>query len=946
MKGLRFYALLTFAAYAAFFVACSGQSVSGKLSGASGSPQTQRLDAAIEELMSLEAPPGADADVWSQLKFALADALKDLGKDRFVSIAPIGTASRVPDLSYESDGDGTFTLKWTYRNHGDYDQSGEVGISDITPIALNYLQSTTDEPLVDPDEVIDGDFSGEVGVSDITPIALNFQSTVAKYLIEGSNNAGGPWTAAGEAPFPVGQIPFWFRPFSFDLGSAPEFDFYRVVPDDGQGNRGIPSNVAARPVVPIAPDIISVSPLFVQAQTQATFTAVVEGDPPHLYTWNFGGGASPNTSNEPAPTVTAGSVGIYSCTVRVSNGIGEETFPFTLEVTPGAPPDITSVSPLSAQMGQQVTFTASVTGDLPMTYAWDFGGGATPDTSADESPTVNAGDLGSYDCTLTVTNASGNDVFPFTFQVTELPAPPVIFDVQPQSGQEGEIITFNATVDGAGPLTYTWDFGGGAAPNTSSEISPQVTLGAPGTYPASLVLSNEAGNDTFNFDLTVNANPLPPDVISVSPTSGIEGNNVTFSAVVTGTPPFTYAWDFGGGGTPDTSGEESPLVTLGPAGVYDASLTVTNAQGEDIFDFSLTVNPPGQDWSVYIVADGGGGEYASLGVFGGKPCIAYYDPGEEDLMFAYCSTADGSGTWTSTTVDSKGMGLGDVGRYCYLANMGGVPGISYYEGGIDGNLKYAENASSDGTGTWFKYTIDSTGDVGMDTSCTKVGGRHAFAYYDADNGDLKYARANTTNPGGTYTKVTVDSAGDAGWSTTLLVAGGKPVIGYFADDGSTVSYKFAYANDFDGTGTWTKTTVRDVQSGLFAYGHSLCVVGFNPAVGLYNWGNGILEYGVNAQQDGSGAWTFHDVDGQTNISLFLGMAEVGGLPAIAFRDFDAGGLWAATCDTADGSGTWSTSDIDSTGGLEYASVASVDGGRIGVAYYDSGADSLKFAIHD
>jgi len=83
--------------------------------------------------------------------------------------------------------------------------------------------------------------------------------------------------------------------------------------------------------------------------------------------------------------------------------------------------------------------------------------------------------------------------------------------------------------------------------------------------------------------------PEPPDITDAQPQSGVEGAEVTFGATVTGTEPFTYAWDFGGGATPNTSTEASPTVTLGSAGTYDASLTVTNDYGEDSFPFTLVV---------------------------------------------------------------------------------------------------------------------------------------------------------------------------------------------------------------------------------------------------------------------------------------------------------------------------------------------------------------------
>src|SRR5690606_39405523 len=67
-----------------------------------------------------------------------------------------------------------------------------------------------------------------------------------------------------------------------------------------------------------------------------------------------------------------------------------------------------------------VDFTATATdpdGDTPLTYAWDFGDGATADT-ADASHTYTA--VGTYTATVTVTDARGAASFE-TIEITVTP---------------------------------------------------------------------------------------------------------------------------------------------------------------------------------------------------------------------------------------------------------------------------------------------------------------------------------------------------------------------------------------------------------------------------------------------------------------------------------------------------------------------------------------------
>ncbi|MEO7993466.1 MAG: cytochrome c peroxidase [bacterium] len=98
------------------------------------------------------------------------------------------------------------------------------------------------------------------------------------------------------------------------------------------------------------------------------------------------------------------------------------------------PPDITTISPLGGGPATDVTFSATVTGDTPTSWLWDFGGGATPNTSSDPAPQVTlAAAEGSFNASLTVVNPDGNDTFNFTLIVeANVPVlPPTPFDYNP-----------------------------------------------------------------------------------------------------------------------------------------------------------------------------------------------------------------------------------------------------------------------------------------------------------------------------------------------------------------------------------------------------------------------------------------------------------------------------------------------------------------------------------
>jgi len=148
---------------------------------------SQSMGDALGELDALARPAGVDAELWAQLKSAFADTLAARGQAKMVSAPPTGSANRVNDLSITDNGDGTFRLTWHYRNLGDYDQNGTVGVSDITPLAQHFGQTYDSE--AEPNcllAVIDSSGNGVVDIADITAIAANFGREFGGYAVERS----------------------------------------------------------------------------------------------------------------------------------------------------------------------------------------------------------------------------------------------------------------------------------------------------------------------------------------------------------------------------------------------------------------------------------------------------------------------------------------------------------------------------------------------------------------------------------------------------------------------------------------------------------------------------------------------------------------------------------------------------------------------------------------
>jgi len=133
---------------------------------------------------------------------------------RTVSAPPDSASSSIPDLTFNS---GTGELSWHFYNQGDYDQNGEVGLSDLAPIARFYQQSVAPADVNTAKGVADGDGNGLVTLGDIQPIAANFLKSVnGGWKVYGSANTADyptdPHGGNGGATFLVGKLLDQFDP--------------------------------------------------------------------------------------------------------------------------------------------------------------------------------------------------------------------------------------------------------------------------------------------------------------------------------------------------------------------------------------------------------------------------------------------------------------------------------------------------------------------------------------------------------------------------------------------------------------------------------------------------------------------------------------------------------------------------------------------------------------
>ena len=234
-----------------------------------------------------------------------------------------------------------------------------------------------------------------------------------------------------------------------------------------------------------------------------------------------------------------------------------------------------------------VTFRDHSTGTTPLTYAWEFGDGAT---SAEANPQHTYTKKGPYTVKLTVTNYYGSSTETKTNYIWIGMAPNAGFTGIPTTGNAPLTVAFTDRSTGY-PVAWNWNFGDGT---TSTEQNPQHTYWAGGDYTVSLTASNEYGVTTASKDYYVHVMPPLVSKFSAEPVSGTAPLVVRFADLSTGSPE-TFIWYFDDGST--TSGTRNPVHTFTRGGVFDVILVVTRGLLESSSSQTIVVgNVPAADF--------------------------------------------------------------------------------------------------------------------------------------------------------------------------------------------------------------------------------------------------------------------------------------------------------------------------------------------------------------
>ncbi|MEX0968610.1 MAG: PKD domain-containing protein [Bacteroidia bacterium] len=300
---------------------------------------------------------------------------------------------------------------------------------------------------------------------------------------------------------------------------------------------------------------------------------------PQSIIYNYGDGTIDTIYNEAMWSEHSYSnTGNYTVNAKIISYCGNDTTVSAM-VYIGNDVPVSNVWGISAPAricpGAEIDFWVLMSNRNSHTYAWDFGDG---NTSQKEGPSHLYNMPGSYNVSVTVTNACGNDTTVFT--TVEVKDNLHITDVHGISGTEsacpGDGMDFWVGVSYGETYSYEWNFGDG---NTSVSQSPEHVYTTAGTYNVSVKITNKCGMDTTVSTTVDVVTDLRIDYAEIYVPSGIcPGDQAEFYAITDNGSTYDYAWDFGDG---NSATSRYPRHSFADTGTYNVSVKITNGCGND-----------------------------------------------------------------------------------------------------------------------------------------------------------------------------------------------------------------------------------------------------------------------------------------------------------------------------------------------------------------------------
>jgi PKD repeat protein len=440
-------------------------------------------------------------------------------------------------------------------------------------------------------------------------------------------------------------------------------------------------------------------------------------------------------------------------------------------------PVVQSVTPTGGYTGEQVTFSATVSGQAPLIYAWDFGGGAMPNTSSATSPAVTLGVEGTYNASLTLSNLNGSDTFDFTLTVGPRPTPTAAFTATPSSGVPPLDVAFDAsasTAPGGTIVNYQWSWDGdtiweyeSATPDAAHtfdalgdytvRLRVMDDLAKTGEETASITVSDEPYASWNEYDLGLWGEGISNDNIWLT-TEVYQGH----TAILWCSQAATYVRDLhvavAKNATPINLADWDIMTLLQEVNIRNTLGMSQNGTALAVsycLDNSITYGElDGGTLNNHTVATSGGNfRYLDLAIIGGKPSIYFFCQLEgetsAEMHYAYATTAHptSSSDWTIITITETAVSFDYP--YTYNIELTEVDGLPFIQtqGVIAGNPQRV-----------FAYA-DSLTPQASD-----------WHYYGLGNRETTYSYSGTLFDTGALPQLQFSGAGDTNYNISYAIA--------------------------------------------------------------------------------------------------------------------------------------------------------------------------------
>ena len=399
----------------------------------------------------------------------------------------------------------------------------------------------------------------------------------------------------------------------------------------------------------------------------------------------------------------------------------------------------------------------------------------------------------------------GTDVWELGAIYLGLDPAPDIIGIDPAWGYTGAVKVFEGVCDLApgDDTTWSWDFGAGATPNTSTEAQPSVTLGPAGVYPGLVTATNAGSTSEFRFYLNVVPDEWPWEIeVAHSFDQLGELNSDTSLALdpATGDPYILYAdnsWhdvfmlnNDGHGWQRQMVGNGSAFTAISTASLaFDSNDTIHAVY----FNSPLLVSAtkPASIWLYETIYDAD-----PDGLLVGdctSPALALAADDSQHVSFFYDGTEGAeAATWIeyiyhndatteTTTIDSAADSYEPYAPVCVDSN--GSPVIAYLTHAPNYELRFAKWNT-----TWENWDDSLVSDeydiVAIDMVITPSDSPYiCYVVEDTGDGTLYYAFFD----GSEWISLEVLGAGNASNHLAMAVSeSGRPFIAYFEKDGANL----------------------------------------------------------------------------------------------------------------------------------------------------------------